>query len=213
MPQEIGEREFQLTVVGEAGEILPDRSPKTRKRLTKRLGDKKIELVLGSRVESTEENRLILANGATVEADAIVLATTSAAQDWLRETGLELDEKGFVRVDAMLRSVSHPHIFAAGDVASLPDPRPKAGVFAVREGPVLAKNMRRRALGQPLEPYEPQKDWLNLLSTGDGRAVADKWGLSLEGRWIWRWKDWNDRRFVERFNRLASENRDYTKSV
>ncbi|MDY8110004.1 FAD-dependent oxidoreductase [Fulvimarina sp. 2208YS6-2-32] len=207
LPAAIGPRPFQLTLIGEANEILPDRAPRTRRRLTERLAEKNIGLVLGARVARTLPDRLMLENGAVIGADAIVWATTSAAQGWLRETGLELDATGFVRVDAMLRSRSHPHIFAAGDVASLPDPRPKAGVFAVREGPVLATNLRRLARGEALETFAPQKDWLNLLSTGDGRAVADKWGVSLEGRWIWHWKDWNDRRFVERFNRLAAQGR------
>ncbi|MAP18446.1 MAG: hypothetical protein CL626_05305, partial [Aurantimonas sp.] len=63
----------------------------------------------------------------------------------------------------------------------------------------------RRAIdGEALQAYRPQKHWLTLLSTADGRAVADKWGLSLEGRWVWRWKNWNDRRFVDGYNALAA---------
>ncbi|MER0240316.1 FAD-dependent oxidoreductase [Fulvimarina sp. MAC8] len=203
LPAEMGDRPFELTLVGEKDEILTDRSPRTRERMRQKLEEKRISTVLGTPVQRTEEGRIILAHGQEIKADAIVWATTSTAQDWLQKTGLALDSSGFVKVDETLRSVSHPSIFAAGDIASLPDPRPKAGVFAVREGPVLAENLRRAALGEKLRPYHPQKDWLNLLSTADGRAVADKWGLSLEGRWVWRWKDWNDSRFVKRFNKLA----------
>ncbi|MEN3791992.1 FAD-dependent oxidoreductase [Fulvimarina sp. MAC3] len=203
LPREIGNRPFRLTLVGEKTEILTDRSPRTRERMRRKLEDKGIAAVLGSPVARTQADRLVLASGEEIEADAIVWATTSTAQDWLRQTGLSLDPQGFVKVDEALCSLSHPSLFAAGDIAALPDPRPKAGVFAVREGPVLAENLRRAALGQDLKSYRPQKDWLNLLSTADGRAVADKWGLSLEGRWVWWWKDWNDRRFVERFNKVA----------
>lgn len=203
LPVEIGHRPFELTLVGEQDEILADRSQRTRERMLAKLTEKGIAAVLGSPVERTEADRLVLASAKEIVADAIVWATTSTAQDWLRQTGLSLDPQGFVKVDETLRSLSHPRLFAAGDIAALSDPRPKAGVFAVREGPILAENLRRAALGKDLEPYRPQKDWLNLLSTADGRAVADKWGLSLEGRWVWWWKDWNDRRFVKRFNDAA----------
>ncbi|EAU42919.1 Ankyrin [Fulvimarina pelagi HTCC2506] len=205
LPAEIGARPFELTLVGDQEEILTDRSPRTRARMTKALRKKGIRTVLGSPVARSREDRIILKNGFEIEADAIVWATTSTAQDWLTETGLALDAQGFVSVDESLRSCSHPNVFAAGDIAALPDPRPKAGVFAVREGPVLADNLRRAAHGMPLRPYRPQKDWLSLLSTADGRAVADKWGYSFEGRWVWWWKDWNDSRFVKRFNRLAQK--------
>ncbi|MFY8112594.1 MAG: hypothetical protein ACOVOC_00180, partial [Rhabdaerophilum sp.] len=76
-------------------------------------------------------------------------------------------------------------------------PREKAGVFAVRQGPVLAENLLRRAAGQALKAYHPQTAYLTLLSTGDGRAIAARGAfLALEGRWVARWKDWLDRRFV-----------------
>ena len=55
------------------------------------------------------------------------------------------DASGFALVGADLRAAGGPgNVFAVGDVAaSACDPRPKAGVFAVRQGPVLADNLRR----------------------------------------------------------------------
>ena len=77
----------------------------------------------------------------------------------------------------------------------------KAGVYAVRQGPVITENLRRRIRGEPLMAYRPQERALAILSTGDGRAVAS-WGdrFAVEGRWVWWWKDWIDRRFVEGFS-------------
>src|SRR5215813_9577979 len=100
-----------------------------------------------------------------------------------------------------LQALGHDEIFASGDCASLlTDPRlPKAGVFAVREGPILAGNLRARITGTRLRAYRPQRDFLSLLNLGDGRAVAVKWGFSAEGRWAWRLKDAIDRRFVRRY--------------
>ncbi|MEF2550337.1 FAD-dependent oxidoreductase [Aurantimonas sp. A2-1-M11] len=193
-----------IALLGRAKTILPERSGRTQRRIAATLARRGITVRTGFDVTGFANGQVRAADGRTIAADTLLWATSSAAAPWLRETGLALDPQGFVRVDATLRSISHPEIFAAGDIAALPDPRPKAGVFAVREGPVLAQNLRRAIAGEPLRSYRPQRHWLTLLSTADGRAVADKWGLSLEGRWVWRWKDWNDRRFVDGYNALAA---------
>ena len=94
-------------------------------------------------------------------------------------------------------------MLAAGDVAAYAAPRPKSGVFAVRAGPVLAHNLRAACLGQPLQHWAPQRRALYLISTGDAHALAT-WGpLAWHGRWVWRWKDRIDRRFMQRFGTLA----------
>lgn len=204
LADELGGRPFTISLLDAEADILMERSKRTRTRLRQSLADKGIGLVLGSEVVSSDESGVTLADGRHVAANALVWATGSSAASWLRGTGLALDDAGFVRVDAHLRSLSHRSLFAAGDIAALPDPRPKAGVFAVRQGPILADNLRRAARGERLKTYRPQAQWLTLLSTADGRAVADKWGISLEGRWVFRWKDWNDKRFVQRFETLLA---------
>ena len=192
-----------VILVGRDPQILAERSPRTRKRLTRALLEKGVRLENGFDVTGFEAGVLCAADGRRIDADTVLWATESAAAPWLQGTGLQLDAGGFIAVDSTLRSLSHPSVFAAGDIAALPDPRPKAGVFAVRQGPVLARNIRHVLEGTLPRPYRPQRRWLTLLSTGDGHAVADKWGLSAEGRWVWRWKDWNDRRFVDGYNAVA----------
>jgi selenide,water dikinase len=96
--------------------------------------------------------------------------------------------------------VDQPEIFAAGDVASLlPEALPKSGVVAVRQGPVLARNLRAAAEGRPLEAYVPQRHWLVLVSLGDRRALGTRNGLVFGGRWVWWWKDRLDRSFMARY--------------
>lgn len=129
--------------------------------------------------------------------DLVIWTAGAAALPWLRESGLAVCERGFVLVDATLRSVSHPEVFAAGDCATLRGaPHPKSGVYAVRHAPVLAAN-----LGGASVRYAPQRRALALLSCGARYAIADWGGVSWEGAWVWRWKDRIDRRWVEGFRR------------
>jgi selenide,water dikinase len=132
--------------------------------------------------------------------DAVFWLAGAAAPPLLRECGVKTDARGFVLVDACLRSVSHPDVFAAGDTASMLDtPVPKSGVYAVRQGAVLADNLGRALRGMPMLDYVPQKASLSLISCGRKYAIASRGGWSAEGAWAWHWKDWLDRRWIARF--------------
>jgi selenide,water dikinase len=146
-----------------------------------------------------------LADGGSVAAVAVIWATGLIGAPFLAASGLACDAAGCVRVDAALRSLNHPFVFAAGDCASLDPPRPKAGVWAVRAGPPLETNLRRAIAGRPLRPWRPQRRALAILGLGGGRALAWRGGLSLHGRLAWAWKDRLDRRWVARYLGITRE--------
>lgn len=138
----------------------------------------------------------------------LLWATGAQAHAWqldaARRGTLAVGEGGFVRVDGHLRSVSHPQVFAVGDCAQPLQPLPKAGVHAVRMGPVLLHNLRAALGGGALQPWRPQRRFLALLSTADGRAIANRGGLGAEGRWAAHWKHHIDSAFVRRFSQPAA---------
>ncbi|MCB1664723.1 MAG: selenide, water dikinase SelD [Pseudomonadales bacterium] len=139
----------------------------------------------------------------TLAIHACVLATGASPAAWLRDTGLALDSTGFIRVNDHLQSLSHPFVFATGDIAAIAGrARPKSGVYAVRQGMPLAKNLRRYALGKPLHSYAPQRKALALLSMSDGSSIASRGGWARQGQWADRWKTWIDRRFVAKYRDL-----------
>ncbi len=164
-----------------------------------------VALHAGNPAVSVAADHVRLQDGSHIAARLTIGAAGAVAQGWLAGTGLAL-EGGFLRVLPSLQSETDPAIFAVGDIAHLThDPRPKAGVFAVREAPVLLHNLRALALGRgALRPYHPQRDYLKLISTGHKAAVADKWGLRLEGAALWRWKDRIDQRFMAKFRSLPT---------
>ena len=181
--------------------ILPTHNAGVRRRFSDVLRQRGVEVHTDAAVQQVAHGRVRTAGGRWFDADEIVWVTQAGGAAWLAGTGLALDARGFVRVNDHLQSVTDPHVFAAGDVASL-DARPleKAGVFAVRMARPLAENLRRSLQEQPLQVYRPQRRWLALISTGDRYAVASRGALGFSGAWVWRWKDWVDQRFMRRFS-------------
>ena len=192
---------IDFAVVTDAQCLLPDHNRQTRTALERALAQRGIAVYLNSRVTRVETTKAILGDAAEVIAcDATVWATGAGAPSWLADTELALDARGFIRIDEQLASVSNPEIFAAGDCATIDGHRyPKSGVYAVRQGPVLAENLRRALAGERLARYRPQQRALALISTGNRYAVATYGRYALEGAWVWRWKDYIDRKFVRRY--------------
>jgi len=194
---------LSFVIVGASDELLPSFPVSFRRRFRAVCDRRGIRVVTGARVAEVGRGVLHLATGQTIALDEILWTTQAAPAGWLRETGLALDQRGFVRVTASLHSVSHPEVFAAGDTASLVGyDLPKSGVYAVREGPRLARNIRRVLTGAAPIAYRPQRHALYLVTTGDKSAVGARNGVSFAGPWVWRVKDWIDRRFMRKFNEL-----------
>ena len=192
-----------LTLVGADALPLEGSPAKLRRQVAARLVRRGIGWVGGHRAERIERHEVGLENHAALGYDACLVVTGAAAAEWPRAAGLATDDRGFVRVDRTLRSLSHPQIFAAGDIAAYAEARPKSGVYAVRAGPTLAHNLRARCEGRSLDAWHPQQRALYLISTGDRHAFAS-WGRwAWQGRWVWDWKDRIDRRFVRRFGATA----------
>jgi selenide,water dikinase len=170
-------------------------------RVLRRANEAGILFRTGSNVERVEEEGLLLEGGERVEADLIVWATGAAPDRFTSAAPLPKDPRGFLLVRDTLEVEGCDGLFAAGDCA-VPSSAPwvpRAGVYAVREGPVVERNVRAWLAGRPPERYRPQPDFLSLLNVGQGWAVGSKRGLSFEGAWVRRLKDRLDRAFVERF--------------
>ena len=182
-------------------EIMPGHAAGVRRRVLAALRRKGIAIETGETATAIEEDRVLCASGRAFGHDAAILATQGGAAPWLRETGPDTDAHGFLKIGPTLQSVSDPRIFAAGDCAAFDGaPLPKSGVYAVRQGPVLADNLRRAARGEPLQPFRPQRRVLALISLGEKRAVASKGVFAAESDWVWRWKDRIDRRWMARYD-------------
>lgn len=198
-------KQAEVVTVLEAGATaLPGLGDGARRALLAHMTRLGVRVICGVRAQAITRGTIHLSDGQIISSDFTVGAAGARPQDWLIETGLDLAD-GYIRVGPTLQSVSDPLIFAVGDCAHMTaTPRPKAGVFAVRQAPVLYDNLRAALSGRRLRAYRPQRDFLKLISTGGKGAVADKWGLRLDGALLWRLKDRIDRKFMQKFINLPA---------
>jgi selenide,water dikinase len=187
---------IERTIVSAEG-VLSGAGAGLARRVSRRLRERHVRVIEKQRVAVVHAGGVMLADGSEIPADVILWATGAAAPSLLPMLGLPLDAHGFLLTDDTLRSVSGAPIFAVGDSGTIAGRAiAKAGVYAVRQGPVLWDNIQRLLESRPLRSYAPQRGFLKLLNTGDGRAIGEWKGLSFEGRWCWHLKDRIDRRFM-----------------
>lgn len=192
-------------VVIEASGDLTGMGDEARRLLLRAMTELGVSLRTDARVARITADHVVLSDGQTIPARFVTGAAGARPHDWLAGSDLPLLD-GFVRVDSRLRVEGCENLFAVGDCAHMTHaPRPKAGVFAVRQAPVLHDNLRVALCGTgKMKPFHPQKSYLKLISLGGQSALAEKAGLTLSGPWLWRWKDRIDRAFMDKVNTLPA---------
>ena len=197
----------EVSLVTETAEILPGAAHGLRRRALAEAAARQIRVIANARVERVGERAISLSGGAEIACDLAVWATGAAPVSVITASALPKDAAGFVRVRATLQVEGHDTLFAVGDCAALASAPwvSKAGVYAVRQGPILDANLRLALSAEPLRSYRPQRDFLALLNLGERRALGAKWGAALAGARVWRLKDAIDRRFLRRFQVLGAD--------
>lgn len=220
----VSEEELEIHLFHSGAELMPGHNKRVRRRLKEILIIRGIKLHLMEKVGAIEKPETIdiednqerqmpnsqfpiphaqicCESGLKLECDRIFWVTQASAAHWIEESGLATDSNGFMQVNDCLQSVSHPNVFAAGDIAAMVNyPRPKAGVFAVRQGKPLFENLQQFLLAKPLKPFAPQSQYLGLIGTGNKRAIASRGNFMWESPLLWYWKDWIDRKFMQKFS-------------
>lgn len=200
-------RSVQLHLVHTGERILPGAPRAVARAAEAALQRQGVQIHRRFRVAAVEQAGLVGTEGQRLALDQMLWCTSASAPDWPGNSGLALADNGFIAVNQQLQSTSHPDVFAAGDIAELiDDPRPKAGVYAVREAPFLYSNLKRAFAGRSLQPIRLQNQFLSLISLGDKTAVGHRGPLVMRGAWVWRWKNRIDRAFMDRFQALGPAN-------
>ena len=193
---------FNLYCASEA--LLPGYTDRVRNYVQNTLEKQGIYVRLNHIVREISDDidsyQLSFSNGSNAQVNKVIWAIHAGSPAWIKQTGLYCTDDGFVKVNPHLQSESHDNIFAAGDIAHFgPQPLAKSGVYAVRAGEYLSDNLRHRILGKPLTPFRPQRRFLSIITTGSKYAIASKGRFALRGKWVWRWKDAIDKKFMTKF--------------
>lgn len=185
-------------VAGPAG-VLPQAPAGVRRRMLRQLKRHRVT-VLPQACVGMSAAEVLLEGGGRLQCDVPLLAIGGQAPQWLASSGLAISEGGRVLVDAQQRSLSHPDVFAAGDVCQRQEGKwPSNGAQAVHAGLILAENLIAAASGTPLRDHHPSARSLSLIGCGGHHAIAH-WGpLHAEGGWVWRWKERIDRTWMARW--------------
>ncbi|WP_270373736.1 selenide, water dikinase SelD [Marinicauda sp. Alg238-R41] len=201
---EVSGQPVRVSVVDRNETVMSREHPALARQLRTQLDRCGVAVLTSHTAERVTAEGLVLDSGETVRAGFAASTAGARPADWLEASGLQLED-GFIAVDETLRSLSHPHILAAGDIAHLSHaPRPKAGVYAVRAGRALHANLTAILSGGDPRAFRPQRDYLKLVSLGERRAAGEKWGIALSAGWLWRWKDRIDRKFMARLSDLPA---------
>jgi len=193
-----------VKLIGSKDLPVPEQTDATRTQIVRKLKEKNIEYIPNAHVSEVTPTEVVLTDGRTVPCDVAIWATGAEPQGVTAESDLAI-MKSFFRVNNFLQSTSHPNVFAGGDCITMESyvdkPYPtKAGVYAVRAGPFIAKNLVNFIQNKPLEEYVPQTGFLSLMMTGDGNCIGAKFGICFVGKWVWELKDYIDMSFMDLFN-------------
>lgn len=200
--------DFDVTILNSGLGLLPNESDWCRDILYSALKRKNIQTRNNCRVERVDKESICLSDGSSISFTHCVWATGAEAHPISQEfksKGIDTNDDGWIRVKPTLQSMRYSNIFAAGDCASIESPNfdspLKAGVYAVRAGPILIENIFKSLSCDcdSLTEYEPQDDFMKLIACGDETAIGFRFGIPLQGKWVWQLKDTIDQMFMDLF--------------
>jgi len=196
---------LQYHLITGAEDILPGYNHQVISQVKKQLKKYNITVHTSAGVTKLSKGLIHCQQSEPILSDEIIWCTQASGASWLNKGQLACDAAGFMNVRQTLQSLEYDYIFGAGDIVNMvANPRPKAGVYAVRQAPVLFHNLQAILLNQSLIEYKPQDGFLSLLALGEKKATGSKSLLSFSGDWVWRWKDSIDRKFMDKFHQLPS---------
>lgn len=196
----LGDAEYKITMVDSGDQVAGGTHPHTATEVAKLLAHRHVNIVLGKRVTHITQGHVWLDDSSYLPADIVFWAASAAAPPLLSAFDLPKDDRGFLLTEPTLQCAGSDGIFAVGDTGTIRGTSlPKAGVYAVREGPVLWENIQRSLSGEKLVEYKPQKRFLKLLNTGDGSAIGEYAGHYFRGALVWWLKDRIDGKFMDMY--------------
>jgi NADH dehydrogenase FAD-containing subunit len=148
------------------------------------------------------ENNIVYTEKNSFKSDIIVAAHGIIPHDIFKKSGLSTGVTGELLVNRFLQSVDYPDIFGGGDCIEIKNtPLLKAGVYAVRQNPVLLHNLKEFFLNQRLIPFKKTGGFIQILNMGSKTGIFIKGRIVLSGRAAFVLKNYIDTKFMKKFKK------------
>ena len=149
--------DLNVILVHSREHILPELSESLGHYAQEKMANRGVIFRLNTRLKDFQTGVVSLSDG-EIPAETLVWTAGTAPNPLLRTLPVERDKRGAVIVETTLAVKDHPGVWALGDCAAVTDgvtgkACPPTAQFALREAPVLAKNIRAFREGRALRPF------------------------------------------------------------
>lgn len=201
-----------VTLISQS-QLLNQYSSKISKQMVRIISKKNIVLSCHTKVISIHDQTVKTSSGVHIPYTSLLWLTGPKASPIFKLSNLQTDEKGFLSVRDTLQSTSHSNIFGAGDCVTIKHyPKlAKNGLYAIRQAPLLWNNIINYLKQKPLEPFQPQKRFLAIISTGNKEGFLIYAPFASHGRWQWKLKQYIDQSFIRSYQALYLSKHDSSK--
>ena len=200
------ETDIKVDLLAEDQTIMANECLSFQNLALNKLAEKGINVHTGFKVNEVTEEGVVAKDGRALDANVTVWATGAEPQPVSKISNLDTCPQGYILVNNYLQSTSHENVFAGGDCITMKEYMnkgypTKAGVYAVREGPIIAQNVLKYINGNTsYNEFRPQQTFLALLTCGDKAGIGSKFGIAFSGKWVWAMKDHIDSKFMNILN-------------
>ncbi len=166
---------------------------------------KNINIILNSNVTRINKTEVEINGSSKLKSSCTILATDAQAPEIVKKSDLKVSKKGFISVSDTLQTKNHLNIFAVGDIADIDNQKlVKAGVYAVRQADTLKRNLERIYKNKKLVKFVPQEAYLSIVGITNGKALANKYFLTLKGSALWSLKKYIDKKFIKKYTDFSN---------
>ena len=197
-----GIERFKIKIF-ERGKAFGKLSSNQQRYLKSKAKLRKIEIIENAIIKEVLSNGLMQKSGKFVHADFVVSCIGPNPNDLFKRSKIE-NKDGYGSVDKTLRVIGFENAFAVGDCANFPSQVvDKSGVYAVRQAPILYKNILKLSRSEELVQFKPQSDYLKLIVYDSTSAIFLRNGLAFSAKWVWSLKNFIDKKFIKNFKKLS----------
>ncbi len=196
-------RNIKITLITGDG-FIPNWANDTQLLAKQILFDRRINLVEGKAYAG--KNGLVLANGDLLPVDFVIVATNVKPLNWFSQCNLSLCKDGFFAINGNYQTLTNRSIFASGDCATRLDfSQPRTAIYAINAASFVSQNVHRRIQEKTLISHNPPKRVIDFVATGYKEALLNWGAFTACGYWVWRWKTWRDKKFLQSYNKILQE--------